>query len=131
MHDLDGAGTANDLTIDFTYNPASQIATRAASNNSYSWLGHFNEDVTDLLNGLNQPTMVGATSISHDARGNLTTDGVKIFTYDAQNRLVSTAAIVSLANPFLGDSPRADPIESIMPQALVVLALKHILHVDR
>ncbi|HBK93292.1 MAG TPA: hypothetical protein DDZ68_16650 [Parvularcula sp.] len=91
VHDLDGAGTANDLTIDFTYSPASQIATRAASNNSYSWLGHFNEDVTDLLNGLNQPTMVGATSISHDARGNLTTDGTKIFTYDAQNRLISTA----------------------------------------
>lgn len=61
VQDLDGAGTANDLTIDFTCNPASQIATRAASNNSYSWLGHFNEDVTDLLNGLNQPTKVGAT----------------------------------------------------------------------
>lgn len=88
-HNLDGAGTANDLTLDFAYSPASQIAARTASNDGYSWLGHFNEDVTDLINGLNQPTMVGATTIVHDARGNLASDGTKIFTYDAQNRLTA------------------------------------------
>ena len=34
-HDLDAAGTSRDLTIGFAYNPASQVVTRAQSNDLY------------------------------------------------------------------------------------------------
>jgi RHS repeat-associated protein len=39
------------------------------------------------LNGLNQLTQVGAAAIAHEARGNLTGDGVNAFTYDNRDRL--------------------------------------------
>jgi YD repeat-containing protein len=63
------------------------LSARTASNNAYSWTAHYNEDLLSTLNGLNQLTQVGAAAIAHDARGNLTGDGVNAFTYDPQNRL--------------------------------------------
>ena len=36
-HDLDGAGSANDATLGFSYNPASQIVMRSLSNNAYEY----------------------------------------------------------------------------------------------
>jgi len=85
------SGSANDLTLNFTWTPASQINTREAVQNAYSWTAHYNEDLTATLNGLNQVTAFGA-AITYDARGNLDTDGTNDFDYDPQNRLVSATA---------------------------------------
>jgi len=40
-------------------------------------------------NGLNQYTSVGGTNYSYDLRGNLTSDGVRTFTYDSENHLLT------------------------------------------
>ena len=43
-------------------------------------------------NGLNQPVTIDGVSASSDARGNLTSDGVKSFVYDSANRLTGTGS---------------------------------------
>lgn len=95
------SGTANDLTLQFTWTPASQIASRNAVQNAYSWTAHYNEDLLATLNGLNQvstlqPVGGAVTNLTYDNRGNLTTDGTNTFAYDMENRLTSaTAAAVT------------------------------------
>jgi RHS repeat-associated protein len=88
------SGTANDLTLTFTWTPASQINSREAVQNAYSWTAHYNEDLLATLNGLNQVTQLqpvggSVTALTYDNRGNLTTDGTSTFGYDVQNRLTS------------------------------------------
>src|SRR5690606_24310666 len=87
-HDLDGSGS--DLTLAFTWNPASQIVTRALSNPAYE---HpiANSIESYAVNGLNQYTQVGGTAHILDDNGNLTWDGATTFGYDTENRLVSAS----------------------------------------
>jgi len=47
---------------------------------------------TVTRNGLNQPVTIDGVSASSDARGNLTSDGVKSFVYDSANRLTGTGS---------------------------------------
>lgn len=87
----DLAGTTNDLTLGFTYNPASQIATNTRSNDLYSF-AKTNAAGTWTFNGLNQmAVMTAPTSFpaTYDARGNLAALGGNSFTYDSQNRLTT------------------------------------------
>jgi RHS repeat-associated protein len=105
-HDLDGAGTSRDLTIGFAYNPASQVVTRAQSNDLYEQTVAATNRAY-AVNGLNQYTQIsgdGAATLSHDANGNLTSDGSTAFVYDAENRLVraSGATNATLAYDPLG-----------------------------
>jgi RHS repeat-associated protein len=102
-HNLDGAGTANDVALGFAYNPASQIVQRTLTNNAYEY------PVTSstrayAVNGLNQYTQVGGTTHAWDANGNLTGDGLTTFGYDTENRLVSASGAknASLAYDPLG-----------------------------
>lgn len=88
-HDL--AGTASDETLTFGYNPASQITTRASSNDSYAYTGSVNVNRNYISNGLNQYTSAGTASFTYDANGNLTSDGSNNFVYDAENKLVSVS----------------------------------------
>jgi RHS repeat-associated protein len=89
-HDL--AGTANDLTLGFGYNEAGQIATNTRSNDAYSWAGDGPGTLGASVNGLNQLTEQGGTTISHDGRGNITHDGVRPYGYSAENRLATFAS---------------------------------------
>src|ERR1044072_5670841 len=81
------AGTSYDLTIDLSYNPASQIASTTRSNDAYAWGGHYAIDRNYAANGLNQYTAAGGASFSYDSRGNLTSDGTNTYSYDSENRL--------------------------------------------
>ncbi len=54
------------------------------------------------VNGLNQMTSAGASILSYDGRGNLRSDGVSTWGYDAENRLRGTAAGASLTYDPLG-----------------------------
>jgi len=97
-HDL--AGTANDLTKTFGYNPASQVTSAASSNSSYAFINNFNVNRGYTPNALNQYGNVAGTSFGYDANGNLTSDGTNSFAYDAENHLTSatvggTAATLS------------------------------------
>ena len=87
-HDLGGA--AHDLTLGFSYNPASQIASQSRSNDLYSFAGAAAGTTNSAVNGLNQLTLDGSAAPSHDARGNLINDGAgRTFVYDSENRLIS------------------------------------------
>jgi RHS repeat-associated protein len=90
-------GTPSDLTLGFTLNPASQIVSNTRSNDAFSFTGHANQNVADTINGLNQVTATGATSVSHDARGNITAIGGSSYGYTSENRMVTAPGSTSLA----------------------------------
>lgn len=84
---LDFAGTTNDLTLTYSYNPASQIASTTRSNDLYAWTGHYNANVSTTVNGRNQIVSKGATAFSYDSKGNVTADGTTTYSYDSQNQI--------------------------------------------
>lgn len=85
----DLANTANDLSVTFAYNPASQIASTVRTGDAYAWTGHYNENRTGTANGLNQLTAVGTKALTHDARGNVTAFRTRAFTYSSENLLLT------------------------------------------
>ena len=87
----DVAGTAQDVTSTFSYNPASQIAARSRSNDAYAWGGAVALTRVYSTNGLNQYTQSGPVALSYDGRGNLTGSGSQSYTYTAENRMKSAS----------------------------------------
>ncbi len=86
----DFAGTAHDVTSSFTYNAASQIATRSRSNDLYAFTGitaGFTRPYTN--NGLNQHTTSGGTALSYDGNANLIQSGSDGYIYTSENRLAT------------------------------------------
>jgi RHS repeat-associated protein len=88
-HDL--AGSANDQSLTFGYNPASQMVSRSASNDAYASNTAYNVNRAYGVNGLNQYMTAGPAAFAYDANGNLTSDGSSAYVYDAENRLVSAS----------------------------------------
>ncbi len=88
-------------TLGFDYNPAQQITSRSSSNDAYAWTGAYNVDRSYGVNGLNQLTSAGSTSLGYDLRGNLTTSGTTTYSYTADN-LLATAPGANLAYDPLG-----------------------------
>jgi RHS repeat-associated protein len=91
--DMAGAG---DQSVTFAYNPASQIVTRASSNDAYAWTGAYAVDRPYAANGLNQYGSAGGATFGYDANGNLISvanppTGPTSYVYDAENRLVSAS----------------------------------------
>jgi RHS repeat-associated protein len=72
--------------LTFAYNPASQISSTIRSNALYSWTGHGSGATSSTANGLNQLASWNGT-LSHDAKGNITSDGTRSYGYDSENRL--------------------------------------------
>ena len=99
-HDL--VSTSADQSFGYSYNPASQITTRTSSNDSYASNTAYAVDRSYTVNGLNQYTTAGTAVFGYDANGNLTSDGSRTFTYDAENRLVAASGGISLAYDPLG-----------------------------
>ena len=94
--DEDLPGTANDQTVTFDYNPAGQITTRDATNDTWAWVLAANETVDYAVNGLNQITSItGSTAPTYDGRGNMTSDGTRTYGYDYSNRLISVSGGVT------------------------------------
>ncbi|MGP1274679.1 MAG: hypothetical protein ACQRW7_04590, partial [Caulobacterales bacterium] len=85
----DLSGTDDDQALTFTYNAAGQIASRTMANDIYAFAGHTNQDVTITVDGLNRFLSGGGVTYSYDNRGNMTTDGVRSYAYDFDNRLTS------------------------------------------
>lgn len=93
----DFAGTANDLTLSFSHNPAAQIAGVTRSNDAFAYTARANANVTDTINGLNQVTQTGSTSVSHDARGNTIAIGSSSYAYTPMNRLATAPGGINLS----------------------------------
>lgn len=94
-------GSHNQYTY-FARNPAGQIVWSQRTNEQYSWTGHGDTDRAYAVDGLNRPTQAGGLWLAHDANGNLVSDGVRSYGYDAENRLVSGSGGVALAYDPLG-----------------------------
>ena len=88
---------------DFTYNPASQIVTRAMSNDAWVWTGNATVNRPYGRNSLNQYTTAGSGGsqvvFDYDDSGNLTSSGADTYVYDSLNRL--TSAVVGGAANFV------------------------------
>ncbi|WP_457313479.1 RHS repeat-associated core domain-containing protein [Sphingomonas sp. UYAg733] len=93
--------TASNLTLGFSYNPASQISGVTRSNDSYAWTGAANVDRVYTVNGLNQATLSGSVSLGYDARGNLTSSGTTTYAYTSENLLQSSGANVLKYDPVM------------------------------
>jgi YD repeat-containing protein len=89
-HDL--SGTARDLTLGFTYNPAGQIATSTRSNTFYSVPIPAAATTDSTANGLNQLSLHGGAAPTYDARGNLTGEGGRTFSFSSETLLTYAAA---------------------------------------
>jgi RHS repeat-associated protein len=85
-HTLPGDGY--DLSLGFSYNPASQIAQQTRSNDAYAWTGHANAAAAYTVSGLNQYSGAGGATLTYDANGNLKTNGTTAYLYDVENRLI-------------------------------------------
>ena len=96
-------GSGSDLTLDFTHNPAGEIATNTRSNDAYAYTGHANTNIATTVDGLNRVTAIGGTSVSHgDGRGNVTAIGAAGYTYDSENRLQTGPNSGAYAHDALG-----------------------------
>lgn len=86
----DFTGIANDLTTTFSFNSANQIDSLGKNNTLYYYQGNDNRTGAYVVNGLNQYTSIAGQVLNYDANANLTSDGSQTYTYDAENRLIST-----------------------------------------
>ena len=98
----DLTGSTHDSISTFSYNPANQIATNTRSSNVYAWTGHSNRNHTYTINGLNQATAAGPSSIGYDGRGNVTSIGSDVYTYSVENRMLTGPGGATLAYDPLG-----------------------------
>jgi RHS repeat-associated protein len=88
-HDL--TGTSHDLTLGFTYNPASQIKTATRSNDAFAFTPIATGTTSSTVNGQNQLLTHGGATITHDGRGNITSDGTSTYAYNSENMLTSAS----------------------------------------
>ena len=93
-----GGGAAG-LQLGFGQNAAGQLKSRTSSNDAFTWAGYRNDTIGYGVNGLNQLTSAGAAAITHDARGNLTGDGVKSYVYSSENLLNATGGVTLAYDP--------------------------------
>jgi RHS repeat-associated protein len=108
-HDL--AGTSVDVSTTFTYNPASQLRSWIRNNDAYAWASNpttFTRSYS--ANGLNQITEMNTAgsvaAYTHDARGNLTSDGSTSYQYSSENRLIGSSVGANLAYDPIGRMSR-------------------------
>lgn len=87
----DGFGDT-DAVWGYTYNVGDMVVTKALPT-AFQWQPTSSPSGSDAYgrNSLNQYTAVDAASITHDAAGNLTGDGIWTFTYDAENRMTGAS----------------------------------------
>ena len=77
--------------------------SRTGSNDAYAWTAHGSGTTSETSNGLNQIAERSGTPVTHDAKGNLLTDGRdRIFGYSSENLLTSfqRPSTGNPANPF-------------------------------
>ncbi len=84
-------GTAQDVTHTYSRNQAQEITGHSWNNDLYQWTGYTNGARSYTSNGLNQYTVAAGATLTHDANGNLSGDGVWSYSYDTDNRLKSAS----------------------------------------
>ena len=92
-HSFPASGGSN-VTYGFSYTPASQIVSQSISNSLFQWASPAVSQ-SKAYDGLNRDAAIAAVSNGYDARGNLTFDGTRTFSYDEENRLLTETGPVS------------------------------------
>ncbi|MEJ0023347.1 MAG: RHS repeat-associated core domain-containing protein [Alphaproteobacteria bacterium] len=93
-HDL--AGTSQDYSSSFDFNPDDQIISSTVST-AYAPAPPTTSSTTYTANGLNQYANVAGVNFTYDGLGDLISDGVRTFGYDGLGRLTSGPSSGSLA----------------------------------
>jgi len=97
-NDLDVLTHANVVSFDHGYNAVHQVTSNAVSPGSFAWAPTYAENLSYAPNNLNQYASLAGQSgmfgtsgrtFTHDANGNLTSDGRWSYTYDSENRLLA------------------------------------------
>lgn len=88
----DLAGTSNDVTFSFAYNPASQLVSIGSSNGNYDYIEQSAINDNHSFNGLNQDN-----SYTYDGNGNLTNNAGRTLTYDVENHLIGVSGPTNAA----------------------------------
>jgi RHS repeat-associated protein len=68
------SGISQPVTFSLAYNPASQIVSRTVSNDAYAYTGQAAGTIQSSVNGQSQLTSHSGAAVSHDAKGNVTSD---------------------------------------------------------
>ncbi|MGN6424381.1 MAG: RHS repeat-associated core domain-containing protein [Asticcacaulis sp.] len=76
-------------TYGFTYTQADQIKTRTQTNTAFRYTPGANQSISYSINGLNQVANINGANFGYDARGNTTSDGGGVYSYNANNLLAS------------------------------------------
>jgi RHS repeat-associated protein len=94
----DLAGTTNDLSATFSYNPASQIAGTVRTGDAYAFRGDADTNTSSSQNGLNQQVSIGGSSATWDSKGNITSEPLsgRTYGYSSENLLTSASGSVTL-----------------------------------
>lgn len=92
------SGTAQDLTLTFSYNSADQIKEMTRSNDLFA-PKPYNADRAYGINGLNQYTVAGSRAMNYDARGNTTQIGGATYSYSSQNYMTSASGLAMSYDP--------------------------------
>jgi hypothetical protein len=86
----------------FRADAAGQIGAIECDSDAYAWGGHYAVNRSYTTNGLNQYSAAGNAAFGYDLNGNLTSDGSRTYTYDIENRLVSSSNGAALTYDPLG-----------------------------
>jgi RHS repeat-associated protein len=86
----------------FRADAAGQIGAIECDSDAYAWGGHYAVNRSYTTNGLNQYSAAGNAAFGYDLNGNLTSDGSRTYTYDVENRLVSSSNGAALSYDPLG-----------------------------
>ena len=70
-----------------------EIVGQSWTNDLYQWTGYANGTQSYTANGLNQYTTAAGATLTHDAKGNLTGDGVWPYAFDADNKHSSSESM--------------------------------------
>ncbi len=96
-HDL--AGTSADQTYTIAYNAAFQARSRTGSNSAYDLPSPGASSRSYGSNGLNQMTTSGPLTVTSDSKGNLSSDGVNSYSYNAHNQLIGVSGATLSYDP--------------------------------
>jgi RHS repeat-associated protein len=86
----DFVGTTNDLTNNFIYNNAGQISQLTVGNALYHYSGNLNRAGVYAPDNLNRYSTIAGQPMGYDLNSNMTNDGTSVYTYDTENRLLTS-----------------------------------------
>ena len=93
------APSASSATFTHAYDATNRRVSKTATDNSYwSYPAATASTVSYTTNNLDQYTAISSVTPTYDGNGNLTFDGTFIYSYDAENRLISASGAGNTAS---------------------------------